>query len=95
MSNFFDAVKKAVVCTPNLNFDSAAYQAGVSEPYARLEKLAAEAGAAPSDAQLTEALTLLKTIFDTKRVGEGEQRERFVEILGPLGRPELSPWGGR
>jgi [acyl-carrier-protein] S-malonyltransferase len=94
MSEFFDAVKKAVVCTPNLNPDVEAYDRGVLGPWAELEKLEAAIGeASPSEDQLRAALALLKTIFDTKQVDPTEQRERFGEILAPLGQEALSPLG--
>ena len=94
MSSFYDAIKKAVVCTPNLNPDNAAYDRGVLGPYAEIEKMAAAAEGAPSDDDVQTALGLLKTIFDTKRVEEQEQRERFEEILGPIDKVALSPFAG-
>lgn len=85
-SPFFDQVKKHVVCTPNLNFDEEAYRAGVLEPYAQIEKLADEAGDAPSEEQMRRAVALLKTIFETKRVSADEQRSRFEELAQKAGR---------
>lgn len=86
---FFDQIKKHVVCTPNLNPDEEAYRVGVLEPYAEIEKLAEAVKEQTSDEQLRRALTLLKTIFETKRVSPEEQRSRFDELVQKTGMSSL------
>ncbi|MCD1260590.1 ACP S-malonyltransferase [Paenibacillus athensensis] len=78
----------AAVCTRNRNEDEAEYRAGVIEPYRRIQAIQEqldESGHAPDEAQMREALELLKRIMDTKRVALKEQRERFKEILEKTG----------
>jgi [acyl-carrier-protein] S-malonyltransferase len=77
---FFDHIRKAVVCTPNQNFDNEAYRSGVLEPYAQLEEMAKQAGGQPDDEVAEAALRLLRTIFESKQVSFDEQRSRFEEI---------------
>lgn len=81
-SRFLGAVLKAVACTPNKNFDSAAYERGVVEPTRRIRKLSEEfAGQRPSDAQVQEVMSLLLGILQTKQVDLAERQERIAEIL--------------
>ncbi len=76
------SVMKAVACTPNRNFDEAAYQRGVIEPAQRIRKLQEDLDdARPSDEQIRQAIDWLLTIFQTKQVDWDEREDRLREIL--------------
>ena len=72
------------VATRNQNFDADAYRAGVVEPYQAIRDLQEQVEKAerlPSVEEMIQALTLLKTIFETKGTPADEQSDRFRQIL--------------
>ncbi|TPG88617.1 [acyl-carrier-protein] S-malonyltransferase [Brevibacillus laterosporus] len=82
------------VATPNRNFDSEEYQKGMIEPYRRVQKMQfelEEAGAEPTVEQMREALTMLQSVFLTKKISSDEQKKRFDEILEETGTGYLLP----
>lgn len=80
--SFLGSVMKAVACTPNKNFDDAAYNQGVIEPARKIRRMMEELGEAqPTTAQMREAIALLLTIFETKQVDLDEREDRLREIL--------------
>lgn len=74
----------AAVCTKNSNWDNAAYQRGVVEPYQRIyamrEALIKE-NRQPAPDEMQEAIAWLQEIFKTKGVSSGEENERLQEIF--------------
>ena len=67
-----------------MNFDADAYRAGVVEPYQAIRDLQEQVEKAerlPSVEEMIQALTLLKTIFETKGTPADEQSDRFRQIL--------------
>ena len=79
---FLGSVMKAIACTPNKNFDNAAYERGVIEPARRIRRLQEELGdARPSPEQMREVMDLLLLIFETKMVDMDEREDRVKEIL--------------
>lgn len=85
--SFLGSVLKAVVCTPNLGDDDAAYQRDVVEPVREWRRLW-EAGAVLSAGQQQEVLAQLVRIFEVKRVDPAEQRDRLREIADAHGIPQ-------
>ncbi|WP_195576564.1 ACP S-malonyltransferase [Paenibacillus sp. 1001270B_150601_E10] len=88
----------AAVCTRNRNWDSEAYEQGFILPYRQVQRLQEqldETGEPPTQAQMQEALKLLKQMLDTKMVPQQEQQKRFADILEKTGTaalfPEFSP----
>ncbi|MCR8844349.1 ACP S-malonyltransferase [Paenibacillus sp. SC116] len=82
----------AAVCTRNRNWDLEEYEQGFVAPYKQVQQLQEqldETGAPPTEAQMREALELLKQMFITKRVPEQEQRERLADILKQTGTTSL------
>lgn len=80
------------VCTKNSNWDNDEYQKGVVESYHKIQAMKdglAKESAEPSISQMKEALSLLHTIFVTKKVPEKEQTERFNEIFDSTGTRKL------
>ena len=89
---FLGSVMKAIACTPNKNFDEAAYDRGVIEPARKIRKLQEELGdARPSDEQIREVMDYLLTIFETKMVDWDEREDRLREILDRNGLHALFP----
>jgi [acyl-carrier-protein] S-malonyltransferase len=78
----------AAVATPNSNWDDDEYNNGVIEPYKKIESIQEELdknNLLPNKEQMEDALKLLKTIFNTKKVDVEEQREWFQEIVDETG----------
>ncbi|AIQ66838.1 ACP S-malonyltransferase [Paenibacillus graminis] len=75
----------AVVCIPNMNWNNDEYQSGVVEPYQRIkhleERLEAEQRN-PGPEDIGEALAMLTSVMDTKKVTQEEREERFHQVLG-------------
>jgi malonyl CoA-acyl carrier protein transacylase len=72
------------VSTRNRNWSNAEYENGVIQPYEKIQKIQDELekkGESPSIEQMMEALKMLKSIFDTKKVPVDEQTRRFEKIL--------------
>ncbi|TCP55918.1 [acyl-carrier-protein] S-malonyltransferase [Tumebacillus sp. BK434] len=84
----------AAVSTRNTNWDEAAYQAGVVQPYKELQTLhdgIAQGKRLPERAEIEQAFTLLKTIFATKGVSPQDQAFRLQRIVNLSGTEELFP----
>lgn len=72
------------VSTRNRNFDQAAYQKGVIEPYQQIQLLQNQIEneqIEPTVEQVLNVLEHLRTIFATKQVPLEEQKERFTELF--------------
>lgn len=84
----------ASVCTKNRNDDSEIYENGVIKPYRELQKMEIdlkERAALPSVEDMKNAINLLITIFETKKVPNKEKHKRFNLLLKETGtREELS-----
>ncbi|KEO83160.1 ACP S-malonyltransferase [Tumebacillus flagellatus] len=84
------------VSTPNANPNRDEYEAGVLQPYRRLEALQADLESSdrtPGDAELLDAFRLLQQILRTKRVPEEEQQEWFHLLREETGCYDLIPSG--
>ncbi len=84
----------AAVCTPNFNLDHHWYQVGVMEPYEKIEKIQDQldkTGALPTVEQMDQALEMLRTVFNTKKVPIDEQFNRFRQIFAETGTRDLIP----
>lgn len=80
------------VATPNQNFDNDEYQKGVIEPYQRisaLQKELEEKKLDPSLEQMRNALEMLRSVFQTKKLPLAEQREWFGQIIDETGANDL------
>jgi [acyl-carrier-protein] S-malonyltransferase len=78
----------AAVATPNVNHNKDEYIKGVVEPYRAIEKMQAEQikqGVLPDIEQMKDALSMLRTIFNTKGVSSEEQEAWFENILDETG----------
>ena len=90
-----DVITKCIaiaVCTRNHNWNNDEYQKGVVQSYRKIQTLKDELvkeAAQPTIAQMKEALSLLRTIFITKKSPASEQTERFNEIFDSTGTREL------
>lgn len=76
------------VATRNTNFDSDQYRIGVVQPYESIRQLQEKVEGEerlPSDEEMTDALTSLKTILETKGADAAEQRARFEQIMKETG----------
>jgi [acyl-carrier-protein] S-malonyltransferase len=82
------------VCTRNQNWNNDEYQKGVVEPYHKIQQLQDELekeGKEPTVKQMTEALTMLRSVFNTKLVPVDEQIERLNQIFEETGTRHLFP----
>ncbi|MEW9698045.1 ACP S-malonyltransferase [Paenibacillus sp. SI8] len=80
------------VSTRNSNWDQEEYQRGVIVPYKQIQQLKEHLetnGVDPSKEQMIEGMTLLKTIFETKKLPKLEQIERFHQLLSETGTMSL------
>ncbi|OAB42408.1 ACP S-malonyltransferase [Paenibacillus glacialis] len=78
----------AGVATPNTNWNNEEYQAGAIVPYKRIQDMLQqlkEEGTSPTEVQMTEALELLKTIFQTKKLPVKEQEQWFKQMVDETG----------
>ena len=76
--NVFNKCMAVAVSTRNTNDDIEAYERGAVQPYNALKALN-EAGDVTADTA-QQALSLLKTILDTKGVSHHEQLQRFNQV---------------
>ncbi|MBH5320332.1 ACP S-malonyltransferase [Paenibacillus sp. GSMTC-2017] len=84
----------AAVCTRNRNWDLEEYEQGFVIPYRQIQRLQEQldvTGAPPTEAQMQEALELLKGMLETKKVPQTELQERFADILKQTGTTALFP----
>lgn len=83
------------VSARNTCWDNERYKAGVIAPYNRIramqDKVEAE-GRAPTEAEMLEGASLLKTILDTKGCPAEEQTQRFSELLADTGVELILPF---
>lgn len=86
-----DLVTRALsiaVCTKNNNFNNNEYQEGVINPYNKVKKIKEKfenESRKPSMEEMTEALEMLKSVFNTKKTSIEEQRQRFEELFRKTG----------
>ncbi len=76
------------VSTKNRNFNDDEYEKGVMSPYKSLqllEQAIEKEQREPTTEEMRKAIGWLESIFDTKKVPAGEQRERFEEIFASTG----------
>ncbi len=80
------------ICTQNRNWNSAEYRNGVIEPYRKIQEIqetVEKSGVEPTEEQIYEALSMLKSVLDTKLVPNGEKVERFNEIFKEFEMQEM------
>lgn len=85
---------RIVVCTRNRNWDNDEYKKFVIEPYNKIQEMQnmiEKEGAKPTVDQMREALEMLRTVFETKKVPVEEQIERFNEVFQKTGTRDLFP----
>ncbi|MCK4258235.1 MAG: ACP S-malonyltransferase [Halanaerobiales bacterium] len=76
------------VATPNCNWDEKEYAKGVIEPHKKIRKMQEELekqGLDPTVDQMIEALEMLRSVFDTKKLPKKEQVEWFNQIFEETG----------
>ncbi len=91
-------ILKAIVCTPNGNFDADNYARDVIEPTRRIRAWAEQTADAPMEpARAREALAMLASILEAKRVGAAELEARLREVADMFGMqpPAREPSSGR
>jgi len=72
------------VATPNTNWNNDEYHQGITEPYRRIKAMQEELEEKeiqPSVAQMQEALEMLRSVFNTKKVPLLEQIEWYQQIF--------------
>ena len=80
------------VCTRNRNWDNTEYHEGVVVPYRKILKLQQKIESenrVPCHDERKQALQMLRSVFETKKVPKQEQRKRFREIMEVTGEREL------
>ncbi|UCH95867.1 MAG: ACP S-malonyltransferase [Candidatus Aminicenantes bacterium] len=91
---FISRCLAAAVCTPNFCLDRHRYQAGVIEPYEKIEKIQDQldkTGALPTVEQMDQALEMLRSVFNTKKVSIEQQLKRFNHIFAETRTRNLFP----
>jgi hypothetical protein len=84
--DFVGSAFKAIACTPNQNFDTESYQAGVVEPARRLRRLMeTQGGEEIAESRIAETLAALDGILRCKRCDDGERLERLRDTLADNG----------
>ncbi|WP_239004759.1 ACP S-malonyltransferase [Paenibacillus tepidiphilus] len=84
----------AAVSTQNRNWDNGQYEQGVIMPYQRIQELRerlVKTGSEPSLEEMQFALTMLKSILNTKFTPLEEQEERFERMLYATNTQDLFP----
>lgn len=84
----------SAVCTCNRNCDSPQYQKGVVEFYEKIEKVQDQldqTNTFPTIQQMGQALEMLRSVFETKKVPVDEQIKRFNRIFDDTGTRDLFP----
>lgn len=79
-----DVCNAIAVSTKNTNWDEKAYKKGVIEPYQKIQKMQyhlEENGQLPTRKQMEEALILLNTILNTKKVSESRKKHVFQQAF--------------
>ncbi|MBD2871908.1 ACP S-malonyltransferase [Paenibacillus arenilitoris] len=70
--------------TKNRNWDNEAYAKGVIEPYRKVKQIAMQLDQSkqePTREQLAGALSMLRSVFETKKVPHSEQQNRLKPLL--------------
>ena len=94
MPDVLGTLQKIVACTPNREFDAAAYERGVLVPARRIRRLAEAHADAPESLApeaLAAALDDLLTILATKQVDPEERVEHVTELLDRHGLHDRFP----
>ncbi len=76
------------ISTPNLNYDNDEYRKGVIEPYKKIWEMQnrlEELNEKPTIDQMIEAMKMLHSVFNTKKLPAEEQMEWFNQILDETG----------
>ncbi|WP_211241935.1 ACP S-malonyltransferase [Ectobacillus panaciterrae] len=72
------------VATKNRNWDNEAYVKGVIEPYQKVKQISMlldQTKQEPTREQMVEALLMLRSVFETKKVPHSEQQKRLKQLL--------------
>ncbi|GGG90901.1 ACP S-malonyltransferase [Paenibacillus radicis (ex Gao et al. 2016)] len=72
------------VCIKNNNWNNTEYHNGVVVPYREIQRMQtelAQAGKQAAERHAREALAMLKSVFDTKKLPVAEQQKRFRQLL--------------
>lgn len=80
------------VCTKNNNWNNDEYESGVVKPYKRIQQIQDKIendNLIPTKEQMIEALDMLKSVFETKKTPEDEQKERFEQIFRETGTEDV------
>lgn len=75
------------ISVPNKNFNEHEYETGVVEPYKKIRRMQAvieRDNREPNKAEIEEALEMLFSVFNTKKVSIDEQELRFKQIYDRL-----------
>ena len=83
---------QVAISTQNRNWDNEEYEKGVVLPYRKIQLMQGELekeGKEPTIEQMREALTMIRSVFVTKKVPIAEQQERFNEIFEVTGTRHL------
>lgn len=95
VSNGLEVITRCIaiaVCTKNTNWNDQEYQKGVVEPYREVKKLKEEIekeGRQPTTDEVMQALNMLKSVLNTKKVPKEEQIQKFNEIFQKSGTRQL------
>jgi [acyl-carrier-protein] S-malonyltransferase len=92
LRNVLTRCNAVIVTTRNQNWDNDEYHNGVIAPYKKLQQMQAElekTGNEPTREQGMEALAMVKTVFQTKKLPLEEQITRLEEILDMTGTWEV------
>jgi [acyl-carrier-protein] S-malonyltransferase len=76
------------VSTPNANWNATEYEEGVVKPYQaahRLQLKLDDEGRAPSNDEMSAALDMLTSVFETKRTPREERQTRYEQIMKETG----------
>lgn len=82
----------AAVCTKNNNWNNDEYEQGVVKPYNRIKQMQLELekkSLDPTYEQMMDALSMLLSVFHTKKTPLHEQRQRIYKILSESNAIEM------
>lgn len=91
---FISRCMAIAVCTRNRNWNQEEYQAGVIEPYRRIQAMLDEIeqnGFTPRLEQKQAAIDMLHSVFATKQTPFEEQQERFEQLFEETNTRDLFP----
>lgn len=88
---FLGSVMKAIACTPNANHNNEEYTHGVIAPAHKIREMMQVPGTEElSELQIKDVLSLLQTIFETKKVELNEREERLNDIIVGNGLQDIA-----